>query len=283
MQRILEESVIELAEGISACEESGIRSPLLDELIRASYGMAFSIVRANDEKDPTDKALFYEEARKRAKEVGMLLDACYRRRIISEAANNRTERKLASVKYKLTNAIKENEQRAGKAVRRLPKVKNIFHTRRLTVRTFLKSDTEKLLLLFEDALYKECSLTSFDNGDELYEYLKTEPTFYAVTRKGSGEVIGAVGIFADGHGDKRVKIELGILPEFRACGYFSELVEETAKYAYTKLNAEILAVYLPRKRSYLSRALIRLGFKCEGTLASYEKDGEETAVYSLTK
>ncbi len=283
MQRILEEASIEFAESVSACEDKGIRSQVIDELVCASYGMAYAVVLYNNAKDARDKAAALDKALKRAKEAAMLLSACYRRRLITEAFFNRSERTLSSLKYRISKLLKETEEIAGKIPRRLPRSKNIFHSRRLTVRSFLKSDTEPLISLFNDPFYKECSLISFDNEESLYEYLKTEPRFYAVTRKGSGELIGAIGIFNDGHGGKRVRTELGILPEFRICGYFCELVESAAEYSFEKLNADILAVYLPQKRSYLSRSLLRIGFEYDGVLKSYEKDGEDVYVYSLLK
>ncbi len=276
----LVEIATDFAESCSRFEEGKRESALFDQLVRASYGMAYSLVCTDDAKDIKDKADGLDKALTRSKEVKMLLDACYRMKLINETFNNRAERKLASVIYQIKKARNSLDGKVDKTVKRLPRSRNVFHTRRLTVRTFLKADTDKLLALFADPFYKECYLTSFDNGEKLYDHLKTEPPFYAVTRKGSGEVIGAIGIFADGHSGKRVKIELGILPEYRSCGYFSELIDGASEYAVNKLGAEVVSVYLPSKRSYLSRSLIRNGFECEGVLKCYYKDGEDVSVYS---
>ncbi len=279
----LVETATEFAESCSRLEEGKRESALFDQLVRASYGMAYSLVCADDAKDIKDKADGLDKALTRSKEVKMLLDACYRMKLINESFNNRAERKLASVRYHIKKARNSLDGKVDKTVLRLPRSRNVFHTRRLTVRTFLKGDTDRLLALFADPFYKECCLTSFDNGEKLYDYLKTEPPFYAVTRRGSGEVIGAIGIFTDGYSGKRVKLEIGILPEFRACGYFSELVEGAREYAFSKLSAEVFALYLPSKRSYLSRSLIRSGFEREGVLKCYDRDGDDVEVYSLPR
>ncbi len=279
----LVETATEFAESCSRFEEGKRGSALFDQLVRASYGMAYSLVCADDAKDIKDKADGLDKALTRSKEVKMLLDACYRMKLTNETFNNRAERKLASVIYQIKKARNSLDGKVDKTVLRLPRARNIFHTRRLTARTFLKGDTDKLLALFADPFYKECCLTSFDNGEKLYGYLKTEPPFYAVTRKGSGEVIGAIGIFADGYSGRRVKLEIGILPEFRACGYFSEIIEGASEYAFNKLEADVVSVYLPDKRSYLSRSLLRSGFEREGVLKSYDKDGEDVFVYSISE
>ena len=273
----------EFAENASRNEEGKRTSALYDQFVRASYGMAYALICADDARDIKGKADLLDRALTRSKEVKMLLDACYRMRLIGEAFNNRAERKLASIIYQIKKARGALDGKVDKTVWRLPRSRNVFHTRRLTVRTFLKADTDKLLSLFADPFYKECTLVSFDSGERLYEYLKTEPPFYAVTRKGSGEVIGAIAIFTDGHSGKRVRAELGLLPEYRSCGYFSELIESACEYAFAKITAETFAVYLPKKRSYLSRSLVRLGFECEGVLKCYGRDGEDMGVYSLTK
>ncbi len=283
MKKSLEAAAIELAESVSMCEESGASSPLIDELIRSFYGMAYSVVLYNDAKDIKDKAQELEKARKRLKETEMLLSACYRRRLITEAFNNRAERRLASLKYGVSKALREAEEKAGKTPRRLPPSKNVFSSRRLTVRTFLKGDCDSLIALFNEPFYKECSLTVFADVDSLYEYLKTMPPFYAAARRGSGDIIGVVGIFPDGNGGKRARLEVGIFHEYRGCGYFSELIECAAEFAFKKSGAVAVSAYLPEKRSYLSRALIRLGFEREGVLRSFEKDGENATVYSLIK
>ena len=75
MQRILEEASIEFAESVSACEDKGIRSQVIDELVCASYGMAYAVVLYNDAKDARDKAAALDKALKRAKEAAMLLSA----------------------------------------------------------------------------------------------------------------------------------------------------------------------------------------------------------------
>lgn len=282
MKKLIE-SATEFAENASRFEEGKRESALYDQFVRASYGMAYAVICAFDAKEVKDKASELDRALMRSKEVKMLLSACYRMKLTGEAFNNRAERKLASVIYQIKKERSTLDGRVNKTVLRLPRARNIFHTRRLTVRTFLKADAEKLLSLFDDPFYKECSLVSFDDGDKLYEYLKTEPPFYAVTRKGSGELIGAIGIFPDGHSGKRVKAELGILPEYRSCGYFSELVEGAFEYAVSKLEADAVSLYLPSKRSYLSRPLSRLGFELEGVLKSYDKDGEDVSVYSISE
>ncbi len=276
----LVETVTELAENASRFEDGKRGSALYDQFVRASYGMAYAIICADDAKDVNDKADALDKALSRSKEVKLLLDGCYRMKLTGEAFNNRAERKLASVIYQIKTERNSLDGKVDKTVLRLPRSRNIFHTRRLAVRTFLKADIEKLLSLFADPFYKECSLISFDDGDKLYEYLKTDPPFYAVTRKGSGELIGTIGVFADGVSGKRAKTELGILPEYRSCGYFSELVEGAFEYAFTKLKLETFAFYLPSKRLYLSRPLSRLGFELEGVLKSYDRDGEGVFVYS---
>ena len=276
-------TVTELAESCSRYEDGKPLSALFDQLTRASYGMAYSLICADDSKEPKDKAVHLDKALTRSKEVKLLLDGCYRMKLVSEAFNNRAERKLASVIYQIKKQRSGLDGKVDKTVLRLPRSKNVFHSRRLTVRTFLKSDTEKLLALFRDPFYKECSLASFDSGDELYSYLKTEPPFYAVTRKGSGELIGALGIFTDGHSGKRVRAELGIIPEYRSCGYFSELVESACEYSFNKLGSNVVSVYFPSKRSCLSRSLFRIGFEAEGVLKSYDKDGEDVFIYSKTR
>ncbi len=282
MKKLIEISA-EFAENASRCEDGKRESALYDRFVCASYGMAYAVICADDANDIKDKAECLDKALSLSKEVKMLLDACYRMKLISDPFNNREERKLSSVIYWIKKARNALDGKVDKTVLRLPRARNIFHSRRLTVRTFLKADVEKLLSLFADPFYKECSLTSFGDGEKLYGYLKTEPPFYAVTRKGSGEVIGAIGIFADGNSGKRVKIELGILPEYRACGYFSELVESALEYAFNKLDMSAVSVYLPTKRSYLSGAVTRAGFDLEGTLKRYDKDGEDVSVYSKMK
>lgn len=279
MKKLIE-LVTDFAENASRFEEGKRESALYDQFVRASYGMAYAVICAFDAEDINDRASELDRALSRSKEVKLLLDGCYRMKLTGELFNNRAERKLASVIYQIKKERNALDTKVGKTVLRLPRARNIFHTRRLTVRTFLKADTEKLLSLFNDPFYKECSLISFDDGEKLYEYLKTEPPFYAVTRKGSGELIGVIGIFNDGHSGKRVKAELGILPQYRSCGYFSELTEGASELAFTKLKNETFAVYLPSKRSYLSRPLSRLGFELEGVLKSYDKDGEDVSVYS---
>ncbi|MBQ7779657.1 MAG: GNAT family N-acetyltransferase [Clostridia bacterium] len=279
MKKLIE-LVTDFAENASRFEEGKRERALYDQFVRASYGMAYAVICADDVKDVKDKADALDRALTRSKEVKLLLDGCNRMKLTGEAFNNRAERKLASVIYRIKKERSALDSKVGKTALRLPRARNIFHARRLTVRTFLKADTEKLLSLYSDPFYKECSLISFDGSEKLYEYLKAEPPFYAVTRKGSGELIGAMGIFADGHGGRRVKLEIGILPEFRACGYFSEIIDGACEYAFSKLNAEVFAVYLPSKRSYLSRPLSRLGFELEGALKSYDKDGEDVFVYS---
>ena len=281
MKKLIENAT-ELAEDCSRLEEGKCASPLFDQLIRSLYGVSYAIICAHDAKDFQGKADALDNALTRSKEAKLLLSACYRMRNISEAFYNRAERRLASVNYQISKERKALDGKAEKLPKRLPRVRNVFHTRRLTVRTFLKSDSDIIMSLFGDPFYKECSLVSFENGDGLYRYLKTEPPFYAVTRRGSGEVIGAVAILSDGKGGQRVKIELGILPEFRSCGYFAELVEGACEYASNKLSAKTAALYLPSKRSYLSRALLRIGFEREGILKNYDKDGEDVTVYSYS-
>ncbi len=277
----LVEAVIEFAENASRFEEAKRDSSLYDQFVRASYGMAYAVICADDAKDIKVKASELDKALMRSKEVKLLLDGCYRMRLTGEAFNNRAERKLASVIYQIRKERNALDSKVGKTVLRLPRARNVFHSRRLTVRTVLKADIEKLLLLFDDPFYKECALISFENGETLYEYLKAGPHFYAVTRKGSGELIGALVIFPDGHSGSRVRVELGILPEYRSCGYFSELVESAYEYACNKLGSNVVSLYVPSKRSYLSRSLTRLGFGLEGTLDGYGKDGESVSVYSL--
>ena len=277
------ELVTEFAENASRYEDGKRESALYDQFVRASYGMAYAVICAFDAKDINDKASELDRALSRSKEVKLLLDGCYRMKLTGEVFNNRAERKLASIFYQIKKERNALDSKVGKTVLRLPRARSIFHTRHLTVRTFLKADTEKLLSLFDDPFYKECSLISFDDGEKLYEYLKTEPPFYAATRKGSGELIGVIGIFNDGHSGKRVKAELGIFPEYRSCGYFSELIDGASEYAFDKLKTEIFAVYLPSKRSYLSRSLLRSGFELEGVLKSYDRDGEDVSIYSISE
>lgn len=282
MKKLVEAAAV-FAEDCSRFEDGRRESSLFDQLVRASYGMAYSLICADEAKDINETADHLDKALLRSKEVKMLLDACYRMRFLNEAFNNRAERKIASVIYQIKKERSNLDSKVGKSVLRLPRSRNVFHSRRLTVRTFLKSDIERLLSLFADPFYKECTLTSFDDGEKLYSYLKTEPPFYAVTRKGSGELVGAIGIFADGFGGTRVKTELGILPEYRSCGYFSELIESACEYSFNKLGANVVSAYLPSKRSYLSRSLLRIGFEPEGVLKSYDKDGEDVLLYSKTR
>ncbi len=282
MQKRLEDAVMELAELTASSVKKDV-SPLTDKLVFAVCEIAYSVILSNNTKDINERALELDRALTQTKEARYLLNVCIRHRLVSEAFGNRAERSLSSLDSRLTRLIRDPENNAGRLLRRLPPLRTVFRSRRLEVRTFLKADTEALLALFSDPFYKECSLTSFFDADSLYRYLRALPPFYAVKRQGSEELVGAVGIFPDGEGEKRARLECGILPEYRGRGYFSELVESGAEYAFKKLKAEAASIYLPKKRSYLEKTVLRLGFEKEGTLRFYEKDGEDVAVYSIVR
>ncbi len=256
---------------------------ITDCLIRACGGMAYRCLEAERTTSAKERTEELALSLKYANEAKTWLHLCSERRMFPEAFCNRSERRLASLCYKISNELKEAEEEYPRTRERFPAVKTVINTRRLEVRTWRKADIEAFVSLCFDPSYSGFATVAAEDPERAYELIKETKSFYAVSRLGTDELIGCIGIFDDGRSGKRCRIELGILPTYRGCGYYIELLEAASAYAFSKMNMTAVSVYLSEDNAFVIPATLRAGFKEEGRLFLYNRDGTDAAVFSKTK
>ncbi len=256
---------------------------ITDCLIRACGGMAYRCLEAERTASVKERTEELALSLKYANEAKTWLRLCSERRIFPEAFCNRSERKLASLCYKISKELKRAEEKYPRTLIRFPAVKRVINTRRLEVRTWRKADMEAFVSLCTDPLYSSRATVAAEDAEQAYEIIKKAYDFYAVSRIGTEELIGCIGIFADGKSGKRCRIELGILPSCRGCGYYIELLCGASEYAFSKLNMTAVSIYLSEDNAFLIPATLRASFKEEGRLALYNRGGSDAIVFSKTK
>lgn len=282
-ENVLSLECVAFAEDVaSICDNCGGKI-ITDCLIRACGGMAYRCLEAKRTASGKERTEELYSSLKYANEAKMWLNICIERKIFPEAFCNRSQRRLASLCYRISKALKEAEEEYPRTLVRFPAVKTVINTRRLLLRTFRKSDMEAFVNICSDPLYSDLATVAANDAERACEVIKEAKKFYAVSRIGSEELIGCVGIFDDGKSGKRCRIELGILPSYRGCGYYIELIEAASEYAFSKMNMTAVSIYLSEDHTFLIPATLRAGFKEEGRFALYNPDGSAVTVFSKTK
>lgn len=256
---------------------------ITDCFIRACGGMAYRCLEAERTTSAKERTEELALSLKYANEAKTWLHLCAERRIFTEAFCNRSERRLASLCYKISNELKKAEGEYPRTLMRFPAVKTVISTRRLEVRTWRKADIKAFVSLCADLSYSGFATVAAEDPERACELIKETKNFYAISRLGTDELIGCIGIFDDGKSGKRCRVELGILPTYRGCGYYIELLYAASEYAFSRMNMKAVSVYLSQENSFLIPATLRAGFKEEGRLALYNRDGADATVFFKTK
>lgn len=269
-------------ETASICDNCGGKI-ITDCLVRACGGMAYRCLEAERAGSGNRMTEELAQSLKYANEAKMWLNICTERKIFPEAFCNRSRRKLASLCYKILKQLKKAEEEYPRTRERFPAVRTVINTRRLAVRTWRKADMEAFVSLCSDPVYSGFATVVAEDTERACELSKETKSFYAISHIGAEELIGCIGIFDDGKSGKRCRIELGILQAHRGCGYYIELLEWALEHAFSKMNMTVVSIYLPKEASFLIPATLRAGFKEEGRLICYNRDGTDATVFSKTK
>ncbi len=282
METILGKDCLSFAEDVAERCADNRHILLCDRLIRSTGGMAYHCLEAGSVGYGRDKADELYTALKFAKESRILFGLCVKNKVFDEAFSNRGERKIASLCYRISKACDNARGESLRHPYRFPSVRILFSSRRLSVRSWKKTDIPAFTELCRDSEYREFAYYCEEDPEAAYLKIRNMTDLFVISRKGDDGFIGCAAIVRDGEGDRRFKIHVGFNAENRGRGYFSEIIKETADHAANRLGAGIVSVYLPSGRAYLTRSLKRIGFENEGTLKGYGADGGDVTVLSLT-
>jgi [ribosomal protein S5]-alanine N-acetyltransferase len=117
------------------------------------------------------------------------------------------------------------------------------------------------------------------------EFEKGNALILALTKKGSGELIGSIGLYIN---SKHQHAELGywIGRDYWSNGYCSEAVAGMVKYAFENLSLNKLFAYFLNRNQASGKVLLKNGFTKEGSLRQhvlYKEKFEDIECYSLLK
>ena len=281
METVLGKECLIFAETVAERSEDNKHTDLCDRLIRSTGGMAYHCLEAGEVGYGAEKADELYTALKFARESRVLFGLCVKNGVFDEAFSNRGARRIASLCYRITKAYDGAKDESARHPYRFPPKKEMFHTKRLMVRSWRKTDIAPFTELCSDADYKECHYYCETDPDKAYRKIKEDSDILVISRNGEDSFIGCLAVSGDGEGKGRFKLHVALNRDNRGRGYFSELIEGASRYALKKLGARAVAVYLPSGRNYLSGSLKDNGFEKEGVLRSYGADGTDVTVYSL--
>lgn len=132
--------------------------------------------------------------------------------------------------------------------------------------------------------------TSREESRSVLQLFIQEAEVLAIVEKGSGRVIGSIGLHPDGRRSKAIRAkEIGYVlsHDYWGRGYMTEAVKRLIRYAFEELDLEILSVchfsYNQRSR----RVIEKCGFSYEGTLRCslrrYDGVVLDDCCYSMTR
>lgn len=181
-----------------------------------------------------------------------------------------------------------------KIVKQMP----IIESDRLVLRELRLSDAENIFAYFSKdevtLFYDLATFTSVDQATELIHIWKSrveegQGLRWAITLKGSDELIGTCGFHSMSIDNNRAEIGYEITPAYWGKGIASEAVQLMLDYGFNQLELHRIEAFIHPDHHVSRRVLLKNGMKTEGVLRDYffEKgryvDGELLAIITNKK
>lgn len=255
-------------------------SALINELLRAFGALGHRAREAGF--SPKDGAtVLWRDAYRACRDAVYWLSLCRKADLIPECEEIPLQKRLSVLERKLAEAYRHSSER-DEHRRRERAEKVCFESRRLCFRGWLMTDAEALTLLGNDADYRDSGLPRYETVEEAKESIRrigAREHTYVICHRSDRAMLGYLRFLPDGEGGARYRIELAIQPSYRRRGYAAEALEAALSFFFRTTDVDVVAAHLPCRSFFLS-CLNRFGFRAEGILRRYGKNGED--VFSLS-
>ena len=258
-------------------------SALINELLRAFGALGYQALEAG-RSERCEATAAWREAHRACQNVLYWLSLCGKAGLIPENEELPLQKRLTALQRKLKEAQRASSERDER--RRIEKAGQVrFQSARLCFRSPLAADREGLLLLSEDAAYRDSSLPCCSDEEEAKAALRrweAESDVLIIAHHSDGRMVGYLRLIPDGASGERKRLELAILPAYRRRGYAAEALEATLAFLFRAKDTPTVAAYLPCDSLFLP-CLRRFGFREEGMLRRYGQRGEDLLAMSVGK
>lgn len=154
----------------------------------------------------------------------------------------------------------------------------ILETKRLCLRPIAASDLEDLYLFHSQPnVGPAAGWKPHENRAETLETLQAmfigQPDLFGIVWKETGQMIGEIGLVADGKRENPASRMLGygIREDFWNRGIVTEAARAVVNYGFTQRNLMLISAYCYPENDGSRRVLEKCGFTYEGTLALCEQ------------
>ena len=153
-------------------------------------------------------------------------------------------------------------------------------TQRLILRDFIESDWEAVLAYQQDPLYLRYNEWTSRTADNVRAFVqmfldhqKQEPRIkfqFAVTLKGTGQLIGNCGIRRDSAEAHEADIGYELDPRFWGKGYATEAAWAVLGFGFTQMNLHRVTAWCVADNTASAHVLEKLGMRQEGRFREHQ-------------
>ena len=162
-----------------------------------------------------------------------------------------------------------------------------LETERLLLRDWKPEEAADMLEFYRDPdIWPRAGgqvFTALDQCEQcIQDYAAAQET-WAVVLKETGQPIGSIFLEDIGRYPGYREMEFVLSGAYHGRGYMTEAVKQVLEYAFETLKLEVVAACHYPDNVQSRQVLEKCGFRYEGTLRRYSKNGKDSVRYSVTK
>lgn len=161
-----------------------------------------------------------------------------------------------------------------------------LETGRLILRDWRSEDVNDMMAFYGNAEIMEAAGSHIVIFPEIAEAIiatyQESGEVWAIAHREENKVIGTMFLADIGRYEGYLEMEFILNGDYHNQGYMTEAVQAVLDYAFTEGGAEVVAVCHYPENLPSKRVIEKCGFRYEGTLRKYSRNGKDSVRYSMT-